>query len=472
MKKKYTALLLIFCLLSGMFLSLTSCSDEKSEDITAAAHAEGSVFSGKSDGSIGLTVKFNPDWLTQGDNTEYDPELAAFSALLSADSYFREKDLDKGTQNRVLPDGAEDYTFTTLLTTLGFTDTQHVESYKERSYETDTNDSVTMNLAHTVANEKYDIYVAAIRGCFSAGEWMSAFDAGSESDDTHPEWKNRSNMKGVDVAANRAFEFISDFIYAHNDPDKPNFILITGHSRGAAISEVLGAMFEDMQDITSYTYAFNSMAVTTDSYAQNYRTIFNIFDSGDLYTDFLPFGQEQFYRYGKVLTADISSSDEIRNAVCESKGGDFISASAETIRGYAEVFGNRFSSRDSLTEALSASEDFGENGDEADKRLSELNAIISSETGLGLEGLCSAEKTETDGKYTVTVKYSNSAALFAVGKIFAYGKAAADAVCSLFSSDSGVCETAEFITEHSDEMSGGHLLINSYILCGFLDYRK
>lgn len=469
MKKRIIPIFLVAAVIIG---ALSSCSDKSvhSDDVLIPAHAEGSIFSGISDGNIGLTIRYNPDWLTEYDNTEYNADLAAFSALLSADSYFREKDLSKGTQNRVIPDGTEDYTFTTLLNALGFSDTLHIESFREKEYETDTNDSVTMNLAHTVASEKYDVYIAVVRGCFSAGEWMSAFDAGTVDDDNHPEWKNRTNMKGIDIAANRAFEFISEYISAHDDAGKPNRILITGHSRGGAISEVLGAMFEDMEDITSYTYAFNSMAVSTDADVRNYQTVFNIFDAGDMYTNFLPFGQEQFYRYGKVLTKDISSSDEIKNAISELKGrSDFLSASSQISDSYASVFGKRFANRDSLSEVLSVNEEFGDDSKKADERLTELNSIISGDTGLGLEGLCSVEKEETDGKYSVRIQYSSAAALFAVGKVFTYGQTAGEAVKSLFKGDSGVCDIVDFIISHSGEMSGGHLIINSYVLCRFLD---
>ena len=279
--KKITVIILAMVLALG---TLVSCSPKVNpeNEISAAVHVDGAIFSGTDGKSIALTAKFNPDWLTAGDNTVYNGNLAAFAALLSTDTYFREKDLAKGTQNRVITDGTEEYSFASLMTAFGFTDTEHVESYKAKTYETDTNDSVTMNLAHCLWSDR-DVYVVAVRGCFSAGEWMSAFDPGTQSDDSHPDWKNRTNMKGFDIAANRALEFINGFVSAHDDPGKPNSILITGHSRGAAIAEILGAMFEDNEDFSSRTYVFNSMAVTTDEKAKNYRTVFNIFDSGDLY---------------------------------------------------------------------------------------------------------------------------------------------------------------------------------------------
>lgn len=466
--KKITVFMLAMILVIG---ALTSCSPkvDPANEISISAKAEGSIFSGISDGSIALTVKFNPDWITVADNTEYNGELAAFAALISTDSYFREKDLAKGTQNRIIPDVTDEYSFSTLMTALGFTETEHVESYKAKTYDTDTNDSATMNLAHLAASDR-DLYVVALRGCFSAGEWMSAFDPGADGEDGHPDWKNRANMKGVDVAANRALEFINAFVAAHDDSGKPNCILITGHSRGAAIAEIVGAAFEDNEEFESCTYAFNSMAVTTDKKAESYRTIFNIFDSGDLYTAFLPFSQETFYRYGRTLTKDIASDTEVRDAIESLKGlKDYTAASRETFEGYNAVFGKRFEGRAALAEKKTITEDFGTDSAAADARLAELESFISAEKGLGLEGLVSVAKAENDGKISVVIRYSNAAALISLGKVFTYGKAAADALCSMFREDKDLCAVVEYVIGHSDEMSGGHLMINSYVLCGFLE---
>lgn len=467
---KALSLMLVAVFLIG---TLTGCATNTSKNISLPAIVEGSIFGGKNDDSIAVTVEFNKDWITKADNTVYNKNLAAVSALLSADSYFREKDLDKGTQNRVLIDGIskEEYTFTTMLEALGFPETRHVESFKEKTYETDGNDSVTMNLGYCSTN-KNDVYIAVIRGCFSAGEWISAFDPGAITDSyvmltgEHPEWTDKNCLKGIDVAANRAFEIIDEFISAHDDGAKPNCILITGHSRGGDIAQIVGAKFEDNPEIKSYTYTFNASAVTMDETAQSYKSIFNVFDSGDLFSDGLPFKNEAYYRFGKTMPVDISSSSEIRSEIQKLKGrDDYCSLETAFVEEYRELFGGRFASRESLYESRSITEEFEEEA-AATQRFEELSALIGKDTGLGLEEYCNLHEVETkdDGKYAITLEYYDAGVLISLAEAFAYGEAAANGVKSLFGSDDEICGIIDFVLLHGTEIKGGHLLANSYII--------
>lgn len=475
--RKIISVLLVVLFCSGM-LSACSGTGSGTAELSSSAHVEGSIFGGKADDSLAVTAVFNPDWLTKEDNTVYNPDLAAFSALLCADSYFREKDLAKGTQNRVLLDGTdpENYSFTSFLDAFGFTVTRHVESYKEKNYETDTNDSVTMNLGYCPVSDRFDIFVVAVRGCFSAGEWMSVFDAGADSPlyesitGEHPEWTDRSVHKGIDVAANRAYDLVREFIGENADPSRTTCILLTGHSRGSAIAGVLGARFEKDPDIRSYTYTFNTAVATTDPSAGDYRTIFNVFDSGDLFTDIMPFGKENFYHFGRDMSAEISGTDEIRKTISELKGrDDYVSLEEEQILEYRQLFGSRFPDRASLFEFKNRTESF-ENREAAESRYEELRSVISAETGFGLEGFCLLQDIVTgpDDRYEVSMDYCDAAVLFSLGKILTYGETAAAAVKSVFRNDIEACEIADFFMERSASISGGHLLSNSYVLSQYI----
>lgn len=461
MKRKLISVILAAALLTGL-LSACGSGEKQPETVTLSAHAEGSIFGGSGGDGIPVRVTFQPRWLTKADNTVYSGELAAFAALLSADTYFREKDLAKGTQNRVLIDGtdADAYTFTTLLTALGFSGAEHIESYSAKTYDDDPNDSVTMNLGYMNA-DGCDVFVAAIRGCFSAGEWTSIFDTGADTaryesvTGEHPEWTHRSAFKGVDIAANRAYEFLQDFIAKHDDPARQNRVLVTGHSRGGAIAELLGARLEAEQGVTAYTYAFNSAAVTSDASAQSCASVFNLFDSGDFFTEVLPFGEETLYRFGRTLTADVGSDGALRGAIAELKGrDDYRSGGPELIREYRELFGARFPSRAALYEPRSRTETFPEE-DAAEARREELETIIGSEAGFGLEALCAlsgVERTE-DGQYALTLDYCDAAVLFSLGKILTYGAAVGDAVLSAFGDEPGTRAIAGFYLEHA---AGNH----------------
>lgn len=450
MKKTLSVILIIMLL-----MSLTGCG---SETLTRNVVVEGSIFGGNAAESISEELRFNPDWLTKGDNSEYSGDLASFAALLSADSYFREKDLAKGTQNRVLIDGlnAEDYTWTTMLSNLGFTDVRHIESFQEKEYETDPNDSVTMNMGYMQSGD-YDIYVVSIRGCFSSGEWVSAFDPGADTPEyvemtgEHPEWPNKVNMKGLDVAASRAMQFVNTFMSEHEDARRKSCVLVTGHSRGGSLAQIVGAYLEKADVEKSFTYTFNSMPCTSDAGAEAYETIFNIVDDADFFGNLFSFSDELLYRYGTTLRGR----------------GEVDAISPEQMMEYSYLFANHFKDRASLYEKKSYSSDF-DTADPgcADEAAENLNSIISPETGLGLEGLISVSKSSD---FSITVEYCDAAQIQCIGKVLTYGASAADAVKTLFVTDAEFCEIIDFITAHSAEISAGHLLMNTYALSRTFD---
>lgn len=442
-------------------------------DEVLPVHAEGAIFGGSSTDSIALELKFSPAWITEGDNAAYNKDLAAFSAIVSSDTYFREKDLAKGTQNRILPDGTDsgEYSFETLLNAFGFTDIQHVESFKAKEYETDQNDSVTLTLAYLNDRSKYDCFVVAVRGCFSAGEWSSCFDPGCDSPayeaytGGHPEWTECANFKGMDIAANRAMEFVNDFIAAHDDAGRENCVLVTGHSRGGSIAEIIGARLEDAPEVKSCTYAFNSLPVTNSKTAQEYKTIFNIFDAGDFYSDCMPFGSEEFFRYGRTLSLPAAENSELLSAAAAMKGReDYSCADSEFFAGYGRVFGELFPDRASLCEPLTAVRTFADEVS-AEAAHAECEALISAETGLGLEAYCSvSEVSEHDGGYAFEIRSCRAAFLQCIGKTLAYGQTAGDAVKSLLAENTGICSIIDMLFANYAGISGGHLLLNSYLM--------
>lgn len=184
---------------------MTGCQ-KKETSIRKDITVEGSIFSGEKQGSINTEFVFNDAWITSEDNTKFNSDLAKAAILLSADSYFREKDLDKNAQNRVLfVDSKEDYDYSIIFKTIGFEDATHIESFKQKEYEEDTNDSVTLNMAYKNVDDKYDAFIVVIRGTFSAGEWSSSVDCGACDNNyfnlsgKHSQWENTNVYKGIDV---------------------------------------------------------------------------------------------------------------------------------------------------------------------------------------------------------------------------------------------------------------------------------
>ncbi len=432
---------------------------------TVPVTVQGAIFGGDGADSIPLDLEFDTKWITSACNKVYNSRLASFSAVLCDDIYFRSKDLTKGTPNRVLINGEEEnYSQTRLLEELGYTDVRFIESFKQKSYEVDTNDSVTMLMAYKNTG-KYDSFIFVFRGCFSAGERLSIFDVGSETDDytkltgTHAEWKNKSVLKGLDIASERAMEFIGEYVDSHDVPENENTALVTGHSRGASLANVIGAKLEKDESIKSYTYTFNTMAFTTDSDAASYDTIFNIFDENDYYINPLPFGTEKAYRYGRDIGVNITDSSKIKDEIADLKGrDDYISLSAETKAEYDRIFGEAFPDKASLYQMKTKTVAF-----ESEDEMAEAAENIRSNTSaLGMDAFVTVSANPEDK--TLTVSYCGAALLIAFAQIQCYGEAAYTAVISIFDGDTAYCRLAGIVFDTLAETTGGHLLINSYVL--------
>ena len=164
--------------------------------------------------------------------------------------------------------------------------------------------------------ETRDIFFITVRGTNGTHEeWSSNFDIGSDTQNyyaitgEHPDWLNKQNHKGFDVTANRiitAFETYLQELEAQGlvDPDVQRSIFITGHSRGAAIANLLGKHFEDDPGFKSYTYTMAAPYSTTDPNCGSYKTIFNIMNTDDL-VPYLPMEAWGFRKYGETLNMSI-----------------------------------------------------------------------------------------------------------------------------------------------------------------------
>ena len=473
--RKMMRITVLFLVIVLSVLPLAGCAKETfRREITV----EGAIFGGKSDDRIAAEIRYDPAWITKGDNTAYNPDLAAFCALLSTDIYFREKDLPKGTQNRILVDGvpAERYDWTVLLTEAGFTDVRYVESHKAGTYDTDTEDSATLVLGYQKVQDRYDTYVAVFRGSFSAQEWVSAFDPGFAGAEytaltgKHPEWKDTENLKGLDIGAARALSMIESYMEEHDDPSAENCILLTGHSRGAGLANIAGAQLETDPAVRSFTYTFNCMPVTVRADAGNFCTVYNVFDAGDFYTELYPFANEKVVRFGKDLSLEIADSDPVKAEIAALKGReDYVSASKELRETYRALFESRFADRKSLYEPVTSVQRFSSK-EEAESRLAECESLIGAETGLGLSEFCRMGEISqaADGMYELPMEYCGAALIRAYAKELAYGKAAYEGLVSLFSEDETGCLIADLLMENAAALNGGHLLSNSYVLTKYV----
>ena len=256
--------------------------------------------------SIDFVVDYRD--LIDGNNKVYSKNLAKLSILFAADIYDSlYVQLTGGAT------GGND-TATTFGTLLGL---QNVKNYHivGSDYTVDKDDVTQFVVGHK--NIVYngvvrEVIVVSIRGTNGTNaEWSSNFDVGASTSEyysimgsSHPHWKDKNNHKGFDVATNRVYEKLMAYINTYVDSSAQKSILITGHSRGAGIGNILSKMFSDKSDYKTYGYTFATPNTTTASNVSSYKNIFNLVNTDDIIT-YLPLAEWGFTKYGITKTISI-----------------------------------------------------------------------------------------------------------------------------------------------------------------------
>lgn len=163
----------------------------------------------------------------------------------------------------------------------------------------------------THKGETKDIVVVVIRGTNGTiQEWSSNFDVGADTADywdrDNPDWKNKKHHKGFDVAANRLDKHLQQYINQLGT-DHQIVTYFTGHSRAAAVANILGKRYENKSNIKSFTYTFATPNTTTGKATAS--TVYNIVNKDDL-VPCLPLSKWGFKRYGKTYAVSIKDNYE------------------------------------------------------------------------------------------------------------------------------------------------------------------
>ena len=266
--------------------------------------------------SKACNVEFEMDYrdIIDGDNTKYSKNLSVLSILYAGDTYDETYiEITEGAKT-----GGSD-TGKNLGTLLGLDSDSKFISVKSSEYSYDKDDVTDFFVGHKkiiyngVENE---VVIVAVRGTNGTNaEWSSNFDVGANTAEyynatgkNHPDWKNKNNHKGFDVTATRVYNKLIPYLEANIDSKARKTILICGHSRGAAIANILGARFEREQpEYNSFTYTFATPYSTTDSDAGSYKTVFNVVNSDDLITA-LPLEKWGFKKYGTTKSVSIRAN--------------------------------------------------------------------------------------------------------------------------------------------------------------------
>ena len=286
------------------------------------------------DNRYDININFVVDYsLFFGDNSIYNQNLAILASIFSADMYDGNWiELISGAKGNTKTENG--ITFGEIF---GLKDGKRVTALDlklnyggkdSNGNIVDEDDVSEVYFGHKLVsykNEKREIIFMMVRGTNGTNEeWSSNFDIGASlysSDNEynnktgeHPDWVDKDNHKGFDVAATRIMKAYNEYIQnleaiGHLDTNAKRSIFISGHSRGAAIANILGAKFEDDIDYDSFVYTLAAPYTTTKSTASSYKTIFNICNNDDL-VPFLPLSDWNFKKYGKTLGISVKENYE------------------------------------------------------------------------------------------------------------------------------------------------------------------
>ncbi|MDO5329753.1 MAG: hypothetical protein Q4E88_06660 [Coriobacteriia bacterium] len=285
-------------------------------------HFKANYINNDNGGHVEAPIDFNFSFqrFIDADNTQIDREIATFESVCACIPY---------TFNNVILDGKsyEVKDRIAFMRNLGFEDNFYCKLWPDKrldvqadegvsatlpDYTKDINDVTSFCFNHRKINlGSHDTEIINISVCGTGGdfEWASNFDYGAETDDykaatgDHPEWTEKEDHKGFDIAKNRLLKVYNSYYSKYIDQNADKIILVNGHSRGGAIANLLGKHFENT-NMKTFIYTFAAPNTTALSLNNANNTIFNIMNMDDLVSQF-PGYISGFYKYGKDVELSV-----------------------------------------------------------------------------------------------------------------------------------------------------------------------
>ena len=236
----------------------------------------------------------NVDYSYTSDNKKYYQTFEYQDEMLAADSGTLSTDLAKVTVGLATAAYSESE-ITACLSSMNYTlvdsKTFNYDGVRKATYE--DNDFVAFSIGYkkvSLNGETYNAYVVPIRGTTGNDEWLSNFKLGAAGDSYH---------YGFKKAADGVLSTLRSKIKTKN-----NIFLITGHSRGAAVANIVAGELTIDKDLASpnhifgYTYACPAVKIGADTTLDN---VININNPGDAIPE-LPLADWGYQRYGKSLS--------------------------------------------------------------------------------------------------------------------------------------------------------------------------
>ena len=256
----------------------------------------------------------------------------------------RQMSSDLAKASVIIADAAYKYggnnSITKLVEEMGYTPLDNSSSY-ERETSIYFNDVVAFTVAYcdvTYQGEAYRLYCVPIRGTGANSEWYSNFNIGASGD--HEGFYKAA----TEVYGKITFELINDSY----DPEH-SIVWLTGHSRGAAVSNIVAGMLNEAatcclpEHIFAYTFACPS--VSKNSVA--YENIYNFNNPGDMITA-VPLEEWGYDRNGITVELPLSQIDNLRQRFRAEEGEECCSATSTT--DYVTILSSAIPTEDSAQE--------------------------------------------------------------------------------------------------------------------------
>jgi hypothetical protein len=216
---------------------------------------------------------------------EYDSEfhqLATVASKLSSDAY-KKTEIEKS------------------LRTLGF-DGFDPHNYPDQRERKSGDNLVAYSFAHkddvVLNSKKYTIIAITVRGTVGSDEWISNFNAGYGA-----------VPDGFKAAEAELYSSLCNYLANTNLANNANNkFFITGHSRGAAVANLLAARLESRQfcqreNLYAYTFATPNVIQTSNSAQPEdkiYNNIINFINAEDI-VPYVPLSKWDYWKYGRTF---------------------------------------------------------------------------------------------------------------------------------------------------------------------------
>lgn len=186
----------------------------------------------------------------------------------------------------------------------------------------DDNDHVAYTIAHKeirVNNENKTVYVVPIKGTGKNAEWYSNFHLSDDRFYSSTTWYipiTDDDHVGFYLAANEVYEDLLNELSSDGVSESDTIILLTGHSRGAAVANIIEAeLSKDTSIPVSQIYGYNFACPAVSRNAdQSLTYIFNYNNPGDLIT-LLPLESAGWDYHRNGIDIDIYNSECLKDNI-------------------------------------------------------------------------------------------------------------------------------------------------------------